>query len=85
MQFLKNYTIRAVMLWVLGLFCVLWGAVGGYSIYSLNQLAQGNALDRELVSQMNTLSQGNDRYFRVITRLNRAHVSGKPEELASAQ
>ncbi|WP_082502366.1 methyl-accepting chemotaxis protein [Erwinia sp. Leaf53] len=85
MQLLKNYTIRAVMLWVLGLFCLLWGAVGGYSIYSLNQLAQGNALDRELVSQMNTLSQGNDRYFRFITRLTRALDSGKPEELASAQ
>lgn len=85
MKFLKNYTIRAVMLWILGLFCLLWGAVGLYSVYSLNQLSDGNELDRHLVGQMNTLSKGNDQYFRVITRLSRAIDSKKPEDMASVQ
>lgn len=85
MNLLKNYTIRAIMLWILGLFCLLWGGVGGYSVYSLNQLAKGNDVDRHLVSQMTTLSKGNDQYFRVITRLSRAIESKKPEDMASVQ
>ncbi|WP_455814797.1 methyl-accepting chemotaxis protein [Pseudomonas graminis] len=85
MKLLKNYTIRAVLLWILGFFCLLWGAVGMYSVYSLNQLSEGNAVDRHLVNQMNTLSKGNDQYFRVITRLTRAIDSKKPEDMASVQ
>ncbi|MEN5015559.1 methyl-accepting chemotaxis protein [Erwinia sp. Eh17-17] len=85
MRFLKNYTIRAVLLWILGFFCLLWGAVGLYSVYSLNQLSEGNAVDRHLVGQMSTLSKGNDQYFRVITRLSRAIDSKKPEDMASVQ
>ncbi len=85
MKFLKNYTIRAVLLWILGIFCLLWGAVGLYSVYSLNQLSEGNAVDRHLVGQMSTLSKGNDQYFRVITRLSRAIDSKKPEDMASVQ
>ncbi|MFK8257200.1 methyl-accepting chemotaxis protein [Erwinia sp. AnSW2-5] len=85
MKLLKNYTIRAVLLWILGFFSLLWGAVGMYSVYSLNQLSEGNAVDRHLVSQMNTLSKGNDQYFRVITRLTRAIDSKKPEDMASVQ
>lgn len=85
MKLLKNYTIRAVLLWILGFFCLLWGAVGMYSVYSLNKLSEGNAVDRHLVGQMNTLSKGNDQYFRVITRLTRAIDSKKPEDMASVQ
>ncbi|WP_421506110.1 methyl-accepting chemotaxis protein [Erwinia rhapontici] len=85
MKLLKNYTIRAVLLWILGFFCLLWGAVGLYSVYSLNQLSEGNAVDRHLVGQMSTLSKGNDQYFRVITRLTRAIDSKKPEDMASVQ
>lgn len=71
MGFLKNFSIRAVMLWVLGLFCLLWCGVGAYSVYSLNAQAEGNKIDRLLVTQMNVLSLGNDQYFRFITRLTR--------------
>ncbi|QGU87473.1 methyl-accepting chemotaxis protein [Erwinia sorbitola] len=85
MQILRNFTIRAVLLWILGLFCLLWGAVGMYSVYSLNQLSDGNTVDRHLVGQMSTLSKGNDQYFRVITRLTRAIDSKKPEDMASVQ
>ncbi len=71
MQLLKNFTIRAVMLSILGLFCLLWAAVGIYSVHSLNALSAGNRVDRQLVAQMSTLSKGNDQYFRFVTRLAR--------------
>lgn len=38
MQFLRNISIRAALLWVLGAFCLLWGGVSGYTLLSLNQL-----------------------------------------------
>ncbi|SFM96994.1 methyl-accepting chemotaxis sensory transducer with TarH sensor [Izhakiella capsodis] len=71
MRILKNFTIRSVMLWVLGLFCLLLCGVGFYSVNALNAMSAGNSLDRQLVAQMTTLSRGNDQYFRFITRLYR--------------
>ncbi|MDU6925914.1 methyl-accepting chemotaxis protein [Franconibacter helveticus] len=71
MGLLRNFSIRSVMLTVLGLFCLLWLGVGLYSAYSLSQLGKGNEVDRELVTQMSVLSKGNDQYFRFVTRLSR--------------
>jgi len=76
MGMLKNFTIRAVMLTILGLFCLLWSGVGLYSIHSLGALSEGNDVDRHLVEQMTVLSKGNDQYFRVVTRLSRV-MEGK--------
>jgi len=76
MGMLKNFTISAVMLTILGLFCLLWSGVGLYSIHSLGALSEGNDVDRHLVEQMTVLSKGNDQYFRVITRLSRV-MEGK--------
>ncbi len=91
MNILKNFTIRAVMLWILGLFCLLWLCVGLYSVYSLNALGKGNEVDRHIVSQMTLLSKGNDQYFRFVTRLSRviearqAGAAVDPSEMASVQ
>ncbi|AXF78735.1 methyl-accepting chemotaxis protein [Erwinia tracheiphila] len=91
MNIFRNFTIRSVMLWILGLFCLLWSAVGMYSVYSLNALGKGNEVNRELVNQMTLLSKGNDQYFRFITRLSRATDSrqaGSPNaaiDMASVQ
>ncbi|QGY29282.1 methyl-accepting chemotaxis protein [Pantoea cypripedii] len=71
MGILKNFTIRAVMLTILGLFCLLWCVVGLFSVHSLNALGDGNEVDRQLVNQMTVLSKGNDQYFRVVTRMSR--------------
>ncbi len=71
MGILKNFTIRTVLLTILGLFCLLWCAVGLFSVHSLNALGEGNEIDRQLVNQMTVLSKGNDQYFRVVTRLSR--------------
>lgn len=72
MKILRNFTIRVVMLTILGVFCLMWLGVGLYSTWSLSRVAEGNEVDRHLVRQMTVLSQGNDQYFRFVTRLSRA-------------
>ncbi|WP_312212114.1 methyl-accepting chemotaxis protein [Pseudescherichia sp.] len=71
MRVLQNFTIRLVLLVILGVFCLMWSGVGLYSVFSLSKVAEGNEIDRQLVTQMTLLSQGNDQYFRVVTRLSR--------------
>ncbi len=71
MRMLQNFTIRIVMLVILGILGLLWSGVGLYSVFSLSKVADGNEVDRQLVSQMTLLSQGNDQYFRFVTRLGR--------------
>jgi len=88
MHLLRNFTIRMVMLVILGIFGLLWSGVGLYSVYSLSKVVQGNAVDRELVTQMTLLSQGNDQYFRFVTRLSRAmetKTAGGNPDFAPAQ
>ena len=88
MRLLKNFTIRIVMLARLGLFCLLWSGVGLFSLHSLSKISEGNDIDRHLVHQMTVLSQGNDQYFRFVTRLSRAmdvKMSGGMPDFAPAQ
>ncbi|WEA80213.1 methyl-accepting chemotaxis protein [Citrobacter braakii] len=88
MHLLKNFTIRIVMLAILGLFCLLWSGVGLFSLHSLSKISEGNDIDRHLVHQMTVLSQGNDQYFRFVTRLSRAmdvKMSGGTPDFAPAQ
>ncbi|MBA7876020.1 MULTISPECIES: methyl-accepting chemotaxis protein [Citrobacter] len=88
MRLLKNFTIRIVMLAILGLFCLLWSGVGFFSLHSLSKISEGNDIDRHLVHQMTVLSQGNDQYFRFVTRLSRAmdvKMSGGTPDFAPAQ
>ena len=88
MRLLKNFTIRIVMLAILGLFCLLWSGVGLFSLHSLSKISEGNDIDRHLVNQMTVLSQGNDQYFRFVTRLSRAmdvKMSGGTPDFAPAQ
>ncbi|AJZ90117.1 chemotaxis protein [Klebsiella michiganensis] len=88
MGMLKNFTVRRVLLTVLGLFCLLWSAVGVFTVYSLAKLGDGNAVDHQLVSQMTILSKGNDQYFRFITRLSRvmeAKAAGESTDFKPVQ
>lgn len=88
MGLLKNFTIRIVMLAILGLFCLLWSGVGLFSLHSLSKISEGNDIDRHLVHQMTVLSQGNVQYFRFVTRLSRAmdvKMSGGTPDFAPAQ
>lgn len=72
MQKLRNYSIRAVMLVLLGFLCLILSGMSVYSVWSLSRISDGNEVDRQLVKQMTILSQGNDQYFRFVTRLTRA-------------
>ncbi|ENT4821841.1 methyl-accepting chemotaxis protein [Citrobacter farmeri] len=88
MHILRNFTIRVVMLTILGIFCLMWVGVGLYSTWSLSRVADGNEVDRHLVRQMTVLSQGNDQYFRFVTRLSRAmelKASGGTPDFAPVQ
>ncbi|WP_075181824.1 methyl-accepting chemotaxis protein [Pantoea sp. 1.19] len=85
MNLLRHFTIRSVMLSILGLFCLMWSTTGLYSAWSLDRLSEATKTDRLLVSQMTTLSKGNDQYFRFVTRLSRAMESGKAADFDSAQ
>ena len=88
MNMLRNFTIRFVMLTILGIFCLMWAGVGLYSTWSLSRVSEGNEVDRQLVKQMTILSQGNDQYFRFVTRLSRAmevKAAGGTPDLAPAQ
>ena len=88
MNMLRNFTIRFVMLAILGIFCLMWAGVGLYSTWSLSRVSDGNEVDRQLGKQMTVLSQGNDQYFRFVTRLSRAmevKAAGGTPDLASAQ
>lgn len=55
MRLLQNFTIRMVMLTILGLFCLLWSGVGLYSVHALSEVSEGNDIDRHLVRQMTVL------------------------------
>ncbi|RJT56275.1 methyl-accepting chemotaxis protein [Rahnella variigena] len=72
MQFLKNITIRAALLTILGIFCVMWAGVSLYTVTSLGTLTQNTRNSTELVNNMTLISKGNDQYFRTVTRLSRA-------------
>ncbi|QKJ87209.1 HAMP domain-containing protein [Paramixta manurensis] len=71
MNLFKHFSIRTTLLAMLGLFCLLWAAVGAFAIYSLNQVSAANQMSRHLMAQINAVNSGNDQYFRTSTRLTR--------------
>ncbi|HCL4735956.1 TPA: Tar ligand binding domain-containing protein [Salmonella enterica] len=88
MQLLRNFTIRVVMMTILGIFCLMWMGIGLYSAWSLSHVAKGHEVERHLVRQMAILSQGNEQYFRFVIRLNRAmelKAGGGTPDYAPAQ
>ncbi|UOO21658.1 methyl-accepting chemotaxis protein [Dickeya dianthicola] len=71
MNFLKNITIRRMMLIILALFTVIWGIT---SIYTLNSFSSMNRLLDDSIDQKKNFSnlvKGNDQYFRSVTRMMR--------------
>ena len=65
MQMLRNFTIRFVVLAILGVFCLMWAGVGFYSSWSLSRVSEGNDIDRQIVKKMTILGQGNDQDFQL--------------------
>lgn len=72
MQFLRNITIRAAILFILGTFSVMWAGVAIYTVISLNSLTHNAEINVALVNDLTLIHRGSDQYFRTQTRLNRA-------------
>ncbi|WP_263065455.1 methyl-accepting chemotaxis protein [Dickeya dadantii] len=71
MTFLRNITVRRMMLVILALFTVIWGIA---SIYTLNSFSSMNNLLDDTIDQKKSYSnlvKGNDQYFRSVTRMMR--------------
>ncbi|MCA6998628.1 methyl-accepting chemotaxis protein [Dickeya solani] len=71
MSFLRDISIRVMMLFIMGFFVVLWGGASGFSLYSLKQVT---TLLHDNSTQGRTytyLVYGNDQYFRSVTRMAR--------------
>ncbi|PWC18687.1 methyl-accepting chemotaxis protein [Brenneria roseae subsp. roseae] len=72
MNFLKNITIRAMLLTILGIFLLLWGGVSFYMSSSLSEMTRLLESGEVQKKNANTLADGNDQYFRAAIRLVRA-------------
>nr|UKE83312.1 hypothetical protein KXZ65_19525 [Pectobacterium sp. PL152] len=84
MRLIKNIAIRTAMLWVLGIFCVLWGGVSIYTMFSFKEMTTTSKTSTLLVQNMNFINQGNDQYFRMVTRLARAVDARRSGDNAAA-
>ncbi|MBA0218890.1 Tar ligand binding domain-containing protein [Pectobacterium brasiliense] len=72
MEFLRNISIRIMVLIIVASLLVVWGIASGFSLYSLYQVT--NLLDKS-ETQRTTYSHlvyGSDQYFRAVTRMERA-------------
>ncbi|EMH4163891.1 methyl-accepting chemotaxis protein [Pluralibacter gergoviae] len=68
MNLLRNFTIRRVMQIVLILFCLLWSAVGSYSLWTLSRIAQSQRNEGPLVAQIQLINQGSERYLTLLSQ-----------------
>ncbi|MEQ9863964.1 methyl-accepting chemotaxis protein [Pectobacterium aroidearum] len=84
MRLIKNIAIRTAMLWVLGIFCVLWGGLSIYTMFSFKEMTATSKTSTLLVQNMNFINQGNDQYFRMVTRLARAVDARRSGDNATA-
>ncbi|RLM28106.1 chemotaxis protein [Brenneria alni] len=84
MSFLRNITIRKVLLVILSLFLLLWGGVSWFTLSSLNQATHYLTLGNTQVESLNTLTNGTDQALRSVIRINRAMTlmqSGKLDDI----
>ncbi|MEQ9772449.1 methyl-accepting chemotaxis protein [Pectobacterium jejuense] len=71
MEFLRNVSIKLMVLVIVASLLVAWGVASGFSLYSLYQVT--NLLDKS-ETQRKTYSHlvyGADQYFRAVTRMER--------------
>nr|WP_113864952.1 methyl-accepting chemotaxis protein [Brenneria salicis]NMN90624.1 methyl-accepting chemotaxis sensory transducer with TarH sensor [Brenneria salicis ATCC 15712 = DSM 30166]RBP66882.1 methyl-accepting chemotaxis sensory transducer with TarH sensor [Brenneria salicis ATCC 15712 = DSM 30166]RLM32138.1 chemotaxis protein [Brenneria salicis ATCC 15712 = DSM 30166] len=84
MSFLRNITIRKVLLIILSLFLLLWGGVSWFTLSSLNQATHFLTVGNTQVEALNTLTDGNNQALRAAIRLNQAMTlmqSGKLDDI----
>jgi len=84
MSFLKNTSIRVILLITLGFFLVLWSGVAAFTLSSLNQVTQLLTVSEDQKKDIDIITRGNDQYFRTVTRLVRAMDYAQTGEMSDA-
>lgn len=71
MSFLKNISIKFMVLIIVAFLLLAWGVASGFSLYSLYQVT--HLLDKSEVQRKtySHLVYGSDQYFRAVTRMER--------------
>ncbi|WP_409159340.1 methyl-accepting chemotaxis protein [Pectobacterium sp. B2J-2] len=71
MEFLKNVSIKIMVLAIVAFLLVAWGVASGFSLYSLYKVT--NLLDKSEIQRKtySHLVYGADQYFRAVTRMER--------------
>ncbi|MBI0440385.1 Tar ligand binding domain-containing protein, partial [Dickeya dianthicola] len=71
MNFLKNITVRRMMLVILALFTMVWGMASSFTLYSLGNVNSLLSDNQEQKKSYSTLVRGNDQYSRAVMRMSR--------------
>ncbi|OSN07698.1 methyl-accepting chemotaxis protein [Lonsdalea iberica] len=72
MSFLKNVTIRAMMLIILGIFLLLWVGVSLFTVSEFNKMGSRLDVNQSQKKSYLILVKGGDHYFRAVTRMLRS-------------
>ncbi|MEA9390079.1 methyl-accepting chemotaxis protein [Acerihabitans sp. TG2] len=84
MHFLKNTSIRVVLLITLGFFLAVWSGVAAFTLVSLNQVTQLLTVSENQKKDIDIITRGNDQYFRTVTRLNRGMDFSQTGDMSEA-
>ncbi|UPT56289.1 methyl-accepting chemotaxis protein [Dickeya zeae] len=85
MLFLKNITVRRMMLIILALFSLVWGIASSFTLYSLGNVSRLLNDNQDQKKSYSILVRGNDQYFRAVTRMSRVPDFIQQGELDNAQ
>ncbi|KHN50910.1 methyl-accepting chemotaxis protein [Pectobacterium fontis] len=85
MNFLKDITIRAMLLTILGLFLVVWSGASFFTTTSLSSMTKLLESGESQRKNVEMLAKGNDQYFRTVTRLLRSMDFQQTGETAEAE
>ncbi|KAA8995283.1 methyl-accepting chemotaxis protein [Affinibrenneria salicis] len=85
MNFLKNITIRAMLLIILGIFLVLWGGVSWFTLSSLNHMTFLLSQSEAQKESVQSTGLASDQYLRTTLRLVRVVESLQAGDQAAAE
>ncbi|WP_033111816.1 methyl-accepting chemotaxis protein [Dickeya dadantii] len=85
MNFLKDITVRRMMLIILALFSVVWGMASSFTLYSLGNVNSLLSDNQEQKKSYSILVRGNDQYSRAVTRMSRIPELIQQGEMDNAQ
>ncbi|QYM91313.1 methyl-accepting chemotaxis protein [Dickeya zeae] len=84
-MFLKNITVRRMMLIILALFSIVWGIASSFTLYSLDNVSRLLKDNQDQKRSYSILVRGNDQYSRAVTRMSRVPEFIQQGDTDSAQ